>query len=178
MSTQALLAKVTERRRAIADLVRRRDELARQIEVGQVELRAYEDALTLVEGAEEDTLSNNAPVAVEEPSGYAAARMSDLWVLAFDEMRRRRPQTISIAEIKSVGGSHGLPITDVSIRKALGKFTGRGWLDRVAMGKYSITDTGVRALETQSSRAGRLQARLEELQNVSGEVQLEPRPPS
>lgn len=175
MNTNALIAKVTERRRSIQEMVRRRDDLTRQIEVRQVELRAYEDALALVNAEEEPQRPQTESDEHKETSGYAAARMSDLWRAVFEAMRQRKPQTISIPDIKDIAASRNFETNDQSIRSSLHKFTARGWLDRVTIGNYTITEAGERALDVRASRAGEL---LSKIEDVAGASAMLLRPPN
>ena len=162
LMTTALTARINERRRHVGDLVRRRDELSRQIEVANIELRAYEEALSLL-GAEvsPDNRATGTPtLPLKEQNApreggtvsYAVSRMSERWFPLFRELQRRMPRTMTNKEMKELFSDSGQPIDDQYLRSSLYKFTERGWLTRVAVGQYTITDLGIRALNFKKAR--------------------------
>lgn len=158
--TDSLTSRIEERRRALAGLIRRRDDITRQIQTAEIELRAYEDAMSLVsdrkpvkEDHSQPSLPNgsiSAPTASASGIEYAAARMSKQWRLIFTEMKNRRPIPITIAQMRALAEQHNITVNDQSMRSALHKFSERGWLDRIKMGQYTITDTGIRALDVKA----------------------------
>ncbi len=169
MST-SLSSRVAERRRTLTELVRKRDDLSRQIEIAEIELRAYEDALKLVAGDDVNrptadivaTLKStiNPDAATQDPTqknispSYAANRMTDRWYLIFKEMEARRPKPISIPEIAAILRNAGIEPNEQSLRSGLHKFVGRDWLVRSGYGEYKISPHGVDALRVRERSGG------------------------
>jgi hypothetical protein len=159
--SDSISSRIDDRRRALAGLIRKRDDLTRQIQTTEIELRAYEDALVLMtanNNVNKDHSRTATPERAPPPPkftpkgiGYAASRMSDQWRLIFTEMKKRNPAPMAIQEMKGLAAQNNIVVNDQSVRTSLHKFSARGWINRVGMGEYTITNLGIEALDMRAS---------------------------
>ena len=130
---------IAERRKALADLDRRRTVL-------EAELRAYEDVLTheLAQQTAQHERVNGADRAdgADDDEGQtiraAFDRLSGDWQKVVRTLILR--QTFRANEMYDVGMKQGMAVTMPNVRSQLTLLTARGILRRVAAGEYAVAD--------------------------------------
>lgn len=131
--SDALKARIIERRRDLAALDERRTVLI-------VELRAYEDALRLIEGESED---DRTPTESEPRESLVRSR-SPKWTELLKELAARHPNAFTLDDAEIAAKRIDFHPTRGNIRSQMAMFVNRGILTRLGLGAFRFTDAGAR----------------------------------
>jgi len=126
--------------------------LERELLEIRAEIRAYEDALRLMQGND----SAQGAAASEGPSdsprhkasGQTSAQrskvMSPHWAGIIAAMGERYPSPTSIAEIVELAAAGGFEMSKPTARSQMSLYTGRGITERVSEGQFTVSPAGLK----------------------------------
>ena len=131
----------------IADCEARVVALQRQLQDAQIELRALRKARNAL-------CADDAGVAadqVQQPQadrGHRALKRSlkDTWAETLRDIAKRPGRQTTSEDVSAYFEARGWPLTNANLRSQLSTYTERGFLRRIGVGSYQLTDDGLRAV--------------------------------
>jgi len=153
---------IAERKKRLADLDRKEQEIKRERLIVEAELRAYVDAAARVtanrssNGVPSPSLNSSIESPSSSVSAHAVQRMPESWRIIFMELAKRRPDPLSNDEMRGIITSSGIELNDPNFRQMLYTYNERGWIVRVRQSSYALTDIGMRVVEMLKTASGGL----------------------
>jgi hypothetical protein len=128
--TEELRAKIAERRTRLADI-------QNELVILRAELRAYEDALTMVEARRQTTAGgSNRRVRTRRPS--------EDWAAVFSSLSLTHPHGFTIDDILAVAAGQDFATTRGNVRSQAAAYINRELLERLNEGTFRLTEAGTR----------------------------------
>jgi hypothetical protein len=125
----------------IASRRARLSELEREKMIVEAELRAYEDAASMLTGSK---LMSTGSFARNTVLGAArrVRKTSAIWEIIVAECASSGGQVFEIDDVLTVASKHNFSPTRGNVRSQLASYVGRGLLDRAGVGAFRLTAIG------------------------------------